>query len=169
VQRSLIDRAFLHLQRCIVADEVYRARWKAAFDDRETACERLGGVHLLQFGIYAFKAQSTGEQTDLVLGTKLQITPEIERASEALVLTEWKLIEALGERDDKIEEAYRQAKSYSTGSLSGFELEFHRYLVLVSSDVIEMPDDRYDGPTIYHHKNVAVSPSQPSRRARSTR
>ncbi len=164
--RSLVDRAFLHLQRCIVADPGFARRWQEAFGHHETACEKLGGIHLLQFGIYAFKAQAVGEQTDLVLGTKLQITPEIERATEALVLTEWKLVKDPKDRDAKIEEAYREAKIYAAGSLGGFELESHRYLVMVSSDALEMPDDRQDGPILYHHKNIAVSPGEPSRRAR---
>jgi len=102
----------------------------------------------------------------LALGTKLQITPEIERAAEALVLTEWKLVQNADARDAKIEEAYKQAKNYAVGSLAGFELELHRYLVMVSSDVLEMPDDRQDGAIVYHHKNIAVWPSEPSRRAR---
>ena len=165
--RSLIDRAFLHLQRCIVADSAFARKWKEAFDHHETACEQLGGAHLLQFGLYAFKAQSTGEQTDLILGTRLQITPEIERATEALVLTEWKRVKHPAERDSKIEEAHSQAKDYAAGSLSGFELELHRYLVMVSGDVLEMPEDLLDGPIVYHHKNIAVSPSKPSRRARA--
>jgi hypothetical protein len=164
--RSLVDRAFLHLQRCIVADPAFAQKWKEAFEDRETACEELGGTHLLQFGIYAFKANSAGERTDLILGTKLEITPEVERATEALVLTEWKLVKDAKERDAKIEEAYKQAKDYAVGSLAGFELEQHRYLVMVSSDVLEMPEDQQDGPVVYHHKNIAVSPSVPSRRAR---
>src|SRR5260370_24898670 len=164
--RSLVDRAFLHLQRSIVADAPLAQRWKEAFDHHETACEKLGGCHLLQFGIYAFKAQATGEQTDLILGSKLQITPEIERAAEALVLTEWKLVRNTNERDSKVEEAYKQAKNYAMGSLAGFELELHRYLVMVSSDELEMPNDRQDGAVVYHHKNIAVSPGVPSQRAR---
>jgi hypothetical protein len=164
--RSLVDRAFLHLQRSIVADPTLAEKWKEAFERHETACEKLGACHLLQFGIYAFKAQAAGEQTDLVLGTRLQITPDIERAAEALVLTEWKLVRNPSERDGKIEEAYKQAKSYAIGSLAGFELELHRYLVMVSSDELEMPNDRQDAAVIYHHKNIAVSPKMPSKRAR---
>lgn len=166
LSRNLIDRAFLHLQRSIVCDSAFAEKWKKAFEHHETTCEKLGGAHLLQFGIYGFKAQSTGEQTDLILGTKLRITPEIERASEALVLTEWKRVTDVKDRDTKIEEAYRQAKNYAFGSLAGFELESHRFLVMVSLDVLEMPGDRQDGPIVYHHKNVAVSPSSPSQRAR---
>ena len=70
------------------------------------------------------------------------------------------------QRDSKIDEAYRQAKNYAAGSLGGFELELHRYLVLVSSDLLEMPDDRLDGRVLYHHINIAVSPTAPSKQAR---
>jgi hypothetical protein len=41
--RSLVDRAFLHLQRSIVADRTLAEKWKEAFGHHETACEKLGG------------------------------------------------------------------------------------------------------------------------------
>lgn len=163
--QSLVDRAFLHLQRSIAADPGFAQKWQEAFEHHETACEKLGGVHLLQFGIYTFKAQSAGEQTDLILGTKFQLTPEIERATEALVLTEWKLVKSAAALSVKIEEAHQQATRYAVGSLAGFELALHRYLVMVSSDILAMPGDRQDGPVVYHHKNVAVRPSLPSQHA----
>src|SRR5258707_13086277 len=56
VLRSRADRAFEHLQRMIVADSDYKAKWQAAFDRGEEACEQLGAVHLLLHGIWAFKA-----------------------------------------------------------------------------------------------------------------
>jgi hypothetical protein len=51
VARSLVARAFSHLQRSIVADEVVRSRWKAAFEKDEPACEALGACHFLTHGI----------------------------------------------------------------------------------------------------------------------
>jgi hypothetical protein len=48
--------------------------------------EKLGAAHLLLHGIWAFKVSATGERTDLVPGEKLEITPQVEAASEALVL-----------------------------------------------------------------------------------
>src|SRR5260221_1264020 len=48
-------------------------------------------------GIWAFKVSATGERTDLVPGEKLEITPQVEAASEALVLTDWKCVRKPGE------------------------------------------------------------------------
>jgi hypothetical protein len=71
--RSMVDRAFLHLQRSLVADPIFAERWQTAFKKGEPACEKLGAAHLLQFGIYAFKADSAGERTDLILGGRVPI------------------------------------------------------------------------------------------------
>jgi hypothetical protein len=164
--RSLVDRAFLHLQRSIVADQALAARWRRAFKAKgERACEQLGAVHLLLFGIYAFKAGSAGEQTDLVLGRSV-MPEEAERATEALVLTEWKVVKNDGELMKSAEEAYSQAHRYGSGSLAGFELQSRRYLVMISGEHLKMPSDRVDGAVTYEYKNLAVKPSTPSRRAR---
>ncbi len=67
VTKSLVARAMTHLQSSIAGDEVVRIRWRKAFDDHETACERLGACQLLLHGIWSFKASTTGARTDLVL------------------------------------------------------------------------------------------------------
>lgn len=54
--RNLIVRAFVHLQRMIVADESARGLWQRAFEAGEPACEQLGSTHLLMHGIWAFTA-----------------------------------------------------------------------------------------------------------------
>jgi hypothetical protein len=48
--RSLTELAFEHLRRQIVVDEDVRKKWNAAYKRHETACERLGAVHLLSHG-----------------------------------------------------------------------------------------------------------------------
>jgi len=53
--RKRSERAFLHLQQCIVADKNIREQWQQAFEKGELQCERLGGAHLLLHGIWAFK------------------------------------------------------------------------------------------------------------------
>lgn len=161
-QRSMVDRAFFHLQRSIVADELFAARWRSAFADGETACERLGAVHLLVFGIYAFKANSAGERTDLVLGESV-IVPQVEGFADALILTEWKKVANPANIAEKAEQAFEQARLYSSGSLAGFELGSRRYLILVSEQRLLMPDERADGPVTYEYRNIAVSPDTPSR------
>lgn len=64
--RARSERAFSHLQRQIVADLAFREKWKTAFDEGEVACEKLGAVHLLLHGIWAFKVNAEGARTDLV-------------------------------------------------------------------------------------------------------
>ncbi len=53
--RSASELAFMHLQRLIVVDADYRQKWERAFQDHETKCEQLGGLHLLWHGILAFR------------------------------------------------------------------------------------------------------------------
>ncbi|MGO9061261.1 MAG: hypothetical protein ACLQU2_28355 [Candidatus Binataceae bacterium] len=162
IARNLVARAFLHLQRSIIADKGIRKTWQEAYDDGETACESLGATHLLLHGIWAFKAYAAGERTDLVLGGKLQLTPEIESAAEALVLTEWKLVGSNAQLKQKSIEAFEQARLYGAGSLAGFELASNRYLVMVSKSRLEMPPDHPDGNVLYQYRNVAVDPPTPS-------
>lgn len=136
VTRNIVNGAFEHLKRCIRADDDFARKWQAAFEKKqeaETACEKLGAVHLLHRGIWAFKAHGRGSRTDLILGTPIgdENIPEIERASNALVLTEWKRVRE-GELQSKAEEAYKQALDYGESLLAGFELASRRYLELFS-------------------------------------
>jgi hypothetical protein len=160
--RSLVERAFLHLQRSIIADPSVRATWNAAFEDGETACEKLGAAHLLLHGIWGFKANAEGERTDLILGQRLQIDSEMQRASNALVLTEWKVAHATDEPSSKAREAFDQAKRYAESSLAGFELGSRRYLVIVSKRRLAMPPDLIENRVTYQHINVPVEPATPS-------
>jgi hypothetical protein len=167
VARSLVIRAFTHLQRTIVTDRSVRALWKEAFQAGELACEGLGSCQLLSHGIWAFKTSSEGERTDLVLGEDLEVESEaVQRSSIGLVLTEWKVVRAENELGEKIEQAYAQAKRYRKGILAGFEVASPRYLVMVSEDYLEMPEPREEGEISYAHLNVAVFPSSPSKIAR---
>jgi len=167
VVRSLVVRAFTHLQRSIVVDRFVRALWEEAFHNGEPACEGFGSCHLLSHGIWAFKSSAEGERTDLVLGGDLDIQSEvIHRASIGLILTEWKVIRAENELQGMVDRAYEQAKRYQKGILAGFEVASPRYLVMVSEDHLEMPPPRQDGEVLYEHLNIAVSPSSPSRFAR---
>ncbi len=58
----------------------------------ETACEKLGALHLLSHGILAFKAYAPGERTDLILGDRLVIDDDLIAGTEGIVLTEWKRV-----------------------------------------------------------------------------
>lgn len=161
--RSLAVRAFLHLQRSIVADMVVRERWLAAYEEGEIACEKLGACHLLLHGIWAFKAVGAGEQTDLIMNEPMTLNDDIRRASQGLVLTEWKIVRTLERMKAQSEAAYKQAASYNRGILAGFPVASTRYLVMVSEDVMQMPDSVVDGATTYEYRNVAVNPSTPSK------
>lgn len=163
--RPVVERAFLHLQRSLVVDADMQKRWLAAFEAiGETGCERLGAVHLLLHGIYAFKTSAKGERTDLVLGDRLSVDPRLRRSANALVLTEWKAAHSDEEAQRKFQQAQEQARRYGEGVLAGFELHHFRYLVLVSRDyIMRIPDDAIVEDVTYRYVNIAISPSVPSR------
>ena len=162
--RKLSERAFVHLQRSIVVDEQVRTNWNLAFKSGETSCERLGAIHLLSHGIWAFKVDAVvGERTDLVFSDRSIEQPEVESAAEALVLTEWKRVTSPGARVAKAAEARAQAARYTAGGLAGIELASYRYLVLVSKKHLEPLEDVSEGDVIYRHINIAVDPSVPSK------
>jgi hypothetical protein len=162
VAKRLSERAFTHLQRSIVADRSIRERWIQVYEVGETACEKLGGTHLLLHGIWAFKVNAEGERTDLVLGEPLRDLSEAERTAEAMVLTEWKLVRTEAELEGQIRQAHAQAARYAAGALAGFELAHYRYLVMVSKRVLHMPADVSEGAIVYRHINIAVDPHAPS-------
>lgn len=167
VVRSLVVRAFTHLQRTIVVNRLTREIWEEAFGAGEPACEGLGACHLLSHGVWAFKTSAEGERTDLVLGGGLEVeSEEVQRSSVGLILTEWKVVRAEDELQQKIEQAYEQAKRYRSGILAGFEVASPRYLVVVSQDHLEMPQARQESGVLYELLNIAVSPSSPSKIAR---
>src|ERR1700722_5384768 len=89
--RARSERALLHLQRSLIVDADISRKWKKAFGTNEVACEKLGSVHLLSHGIYAFKVDASGARTDLVFN---EPPPDalLAQAVEGMVLTEWKLV-----------------------------------------------------------------------------
>lgn len=161
--KRLVERAFLHLCRSIVADQDIRAKWKEAYQAGEPTCEKLGAVHLLLHGIWAFKASAEGERTDLVLGDPLRDLTKVQDSAETMVLTEWKVVRNKKELQEKIHQAYQQAKRYSGGILAGYELARYRYLVIVSEKVLEMPPDIGEDEVTYRCVGIAVDPLPPSR------
>lgn len=164
--RQRTERAFEHLSRSIVVDDGYRKRWQVAYKRGEVECERLGAVHLLLHGIWAFKAHAPGERTDLVLQEKLAIDRKVE-AADALVLTEWKVARKHGEVKAKATEGKAQALTYKGSSLAATELTTIRYIVLVTNRREAMPDEEKDDDgKVYYFINVAVSPHSPSGEAR---
>lgn len=173
--RSLVKRAFHHLDYSLVADQEIRDKWLAAFNTHETACEKLGAVHLLLHGIWAFKSNAEGGRTDLVLGNRLEVSDEVIGAARGLVLTEWKLIKKQGKTPaDVMNGAKFQAKRYAEGVLAGFELQFERYLILVGEEEFEVPKDTIDGlvtykviPIVLNRKTPSLAAKKQSKKARS--
>ena len=157
------ERAFAHLQRSIVADDEICQKWISAFSDGEPKCEKLGSLHLLAHGVWAFKAHGEKGRTDLILNEPLSDLSMIEKTSTALVLTEWKIVRGISELDTKIQEAYQQTKIYSAGILSGIELVNYRYLVMVSERSMKMPSDSIEGNLTFRHINLPVDPDIPSK------
>ena len=161
------ERAFVHLQRSIVVDEETKSKWLTAFSSGEVACEKLGAVHLLLHGIWAFKADATGGRTDLVFGTAIeQDYAEVARVADALVLTEWKIVKDKKETHTVARTAREQMKLYQSGILAGLELSQFRYAVLVSEAQIPRLDDVQENSVLYRHVNIAVDPEVPSRAAK---
>ncbi|WP_237081925.1 hypothetical protein [Myxococcus xanthus] len=162
--RRAVDRAFTHLQRSLVADVDIQTKWMRALQEAraEEACEKLGAVHMLLHSIWAFKANSTGGKTDLVLGQAL-IEREAAQVADAMVLTEWKVVRAGDAPIKKAREAHVQAERYSGETLAGFELATYRYLVLVSTDfLIPTPTIPSQQGITYEVRNIAIQPSSPS-------
>jgi len=162
IARKITERAFVHLQRSIIADDEIRKKWVAAYNEHETKCEKLGAVHLLLHGVWAFKADAVGGKTDLVLNEPLSPASTIESIANALVLTEWKIVKTKDELKDKIKEALTQAGLYISGILGGIEIANYRYLVMVSERMMKMPDNRLEENVTYRHINIAVNPATPS-------
>jgi hypothetical protein len=161
--RARSERAFAHLQRLIVVDQTTRAQWQAAFKEGEVACEKLGAVHLLLHGIWAFKISATGERTDLVFQETVSDLTAEERYADGLVLTEWKTAAPGDNAGQRFADARSQARRYAQGALAGNELTAYRYAIVVSSQHVPVPADTADGTVVYRHINVAVDPQSPSR------
>jgi hypothetical protein len=160
--RRCSERAFAHLQRSVVADPGFREKWQHAFKAGEVACERLGAVHLLLHGIWAFKVNMAGARTDLVFQEPADLQG-VQRYAAGLVLTEWKTAATAREADQRFKEAMLQAKRYSQGPLMGTELTRYRYAVVVSERHVAIPPDLKEGDVLYRHVNISVNPLVPSR------
>lgn len=166
--RARSELAFLHLQRLIVVDAATRKQWQDAFKCGEVACEKLGAVHLLLHGIWAFKVSAEGERTDLVFPEQRVSGEGDERYADGLVLTEWKIASSDDSAQERFAAARAQAQRYAQGVLAGSELARFRYVIVVTPRHVTRPDDISEGPVIYRHINIAVVPETPSQ-ARSLR
>jgi len=169
VALKITERAFLHLNRSILVDDEIKMKWLKEFKKGETNCEKLGALHLLSHGIWAFKAYAEKGRTDLILNEPLSDISEVDKTSIALVLTEWKVVKKPSELHDKIKEAHEQTKIYKSGVLGGIELTDYRYLVMVSEKRLSMPPDIKEDKIIYRLVNIAVKPDTPSVEAKKTK
>lgn len=160
--RRRSERAFIHLQRSIHADPKMREAWKNAFVKNEPDCEKLGALHLLWHGIWAFKADATGGRTDLLFGEPVD-NSDIDRSADGLVLTEWKLARAASGISRAFAAAKLQADRYHAGILAGLELRDYRYLVVVSEQGGGELPDTIEGSVTYRHISLAVDPLAPSK------
>ncbi len=165
--RDRTELAFVHLQRSLIVDDLFRDRWQAAFEDREEACERLGAVHLLAHGIWAFKAAAAGFETDLILQEGLAgVLGDAERAGACLVLTEWKRSTGRKTPEEAVREAHGQLDHYKRVSLAALELRSTRYVVVVSEQQVMLGADHEADGILCRHVNIAVAPASPSEAAR---
>lgn len=165
--RLVSERAFVHLQRCIVADSEYKQKWQTAFKNHETACEKLGAIHLLWHGIWAFKVNAEGGRTDLVMGDK-NADETAQQTSIGMVLTEWKCAKTENDVIYKYEQGINQASNYSSSVLGGIELADTRYIVVVTKKQITH-ESRTENNIKYKFINIAVDPDPPSVQARKSK
>jgi hypothetical protein len=167
--RSRTELAFEHLRRLILVDEEVRAKWlRHRKEGGERSCEKLGAVHLLSHGILAFKVDGQRGITDLVFSEPLDVnSPVVHRAARALVLTEWKIANKSADVRAKADEAREQLKDYEGGTLGDIELTRTRFIIIVSEDRFQPPQDHLEGPITYRHIAVSLSPLTPSRAART--
>jgi hypothetical protein len=167
--RARSERAFLHLQRSLAADPDVSAKWNNALQDGEVACERLGSVHLLSHGIFAFKVDARGARTDLIFN---EPPPEllVARGIEGMVLTEWKIASDAKSGSAGFVAARAQADLYAQGVLAGTELSSHRYLIVVTQKELPLhvvpADDLTARGMIYRHVNIVIQPKVPSKAAK---
>src|SRR5262249_43260521 len=141
--------AFHHLQRLIAVDGEVRKKWKKAFADGETSCEKLGAVHLLAHGIWAFKVRGSYAETDLVYGETEGLSKNlIGRVARAMVLTEWKVVRDPKEVERKAAEARTETDDYEAGVLGDLELKRTRYIVLVGQRQNPPPADIEQGAVL---------------------
>ena len=166
--RALSDRAFQHLQRLIVVDDEVKRKWQAAFAKHEVECEKLGAVHLLGHGIWAFKIDASGGRTDLVYQEPAGGLIKEQQYAEGFVLTEWKIAKSATEAERKGREAREQTKRYKSGVLGGTELTGYRYIVVVSEKEVKLPETLTEDGVEYRHVKIVVNPSTPSKAARDS-
>jgi hypothetical protein len=165
--RNATELAFHHLQRLIVVDEDTRKKWKRAYAEGETSCEKLGAVHLLAHGIWAFKVRGGQAETDLVYGETGGMTAgQIGRSARAMVLTEWKIVRNAKDAQKKAAEARRETDEYEAGVLGDLELKRTRYIILVGDRQNRTPSDLEQHGVLYRHIWIPVEPESPSRAAR---
>lgn len=165
--RSQTERAFLHLQRLLVADQLFARRWRSAFNGGELQCEKLGAAHLLWHGIWAFKTSAEGGRTDIAFNEPLDKFER--RAADGLILTEWKK-SSVENASEMFEVALRQSRRYASDTLAGVELSDVRYLVVVTPKEVpfsKIPDDFVKSDVLYRHINIAITRKTPSEDARS--
>ncbi len=164
---NLTELSFEHLRRSIVVNKEIAAKWVNAFNEHETACEKLGAVHLLSHGLWAFKVTGIGAATDLVFNDPVEgHSSIIKRTARGLVLTEWKLVKTAKQLNEKAQEGRLQAAKYSKGILGGSELKAIRYIVLVSKSDLTAPNDVNENGVIYRHIVIPVQPESPSASSR---
>lgn len=168
--RSISERAFLHLARLLAVSEPVRMIWKQAFACGEPALERLGAIHLLSHGIWAFKADTIRARTDLILADKGIDLHEVERTGTSLVLTEWKRAEPERTMGEARTQALAQTKIYRWGPLAGYELSKRAFLVLVSMRSSQHAQAEFEEEgVVYRCIHLEIEPDAPSVAARKER
>lgn len=153
------NHALALLNRKLFMLEDFRARWLSAFDEgTEPKLEKLGGLHLFECGIWAFKAKGPKEETDLILDQR------IDEASDRspLVMTEWKKALDKEDADNKIKQAQNQCEIYGDGIASPLRVNDHRFIVVVSKSPLQIETEYDVQGKRYFVRNIAIDRASPS-------
>ena len=159
--KNLTELGFEHLRRTIAVNDDVKNKWQLS--KNEVQCEKMGAIHLLSHGIWAFKAYGEKGRTDLVYNEPLERHMDsINRSAQGLVLTEWKKVTE-ATLQNEAEKARKQLIKYSNaGVLGGIELKNTRYVILIIDKTQEIIEDWYDSNICYRHIIIETDPYLPS-------
>jgi hypothetical protein len=154
VNKEKAKLALLHLQRTLIVDSDLRLKWLKAFREGDEAIGKLGAIHLLAHGLWAFRATKESEKRDLILNTPI-LADEVQAVGACLVLTEWRKITSENVAE-KAKQALSEARKYGESHVPGSELKMEKYLIMVSEKPVNVPAPIQDDDTRYIYMNLSL-------------
>lgn len=173
LRKKNVEISFLQLKALMIVDERMRDLWKEGWskDKPEEHFEKLGRTHFLGNKIWTIKANGVRSETDALMLELSLDSEEIQKNFDSAVLTEWKQVRTRDKNDhskkikyqdklDKqIDDAIEQLKKYADTTLAAITLSKYRYVVVVSHDALEMPENKEEDNITYRMVNIVTSPT----------